>query len=190
MKKWIFIILAVLIIGGGAAGYFYYKNSANKSESAQNSTSKDSSTSQPTGSKNVATVIKDSKNLSTFTSSLKAASLTEGLQGTGPFTVLAPTDEAFKALPAGALDRWLKLENLEQLKNVLNYQIIPGTLNANQFTNGQKIKTANGQEIIVELADGQITFVDAKGGKATIVKSNLGASNGVVHTINAVLLPQ
>jgi uncharacterized surface protein with fasciclin (FAS1) repeats len=128
--------------------------------------------------------------LSTLVAAVKAAALVETLQGTGPYTVLAPTNEAFDKLPAGTLDTLLKPENKDQLASILTYHVIQGQVLANQLTNGQKVKTVNGQELTVEIANGTVAFVDAKGGKAIVEKADVNASNGVVHVINAVLLPQ
>ncbi len=190
MKNKIFIIIAVLVIGGGVATFVFFKNDAKKSESSQNTASQDATTKQPSGTKSIVVLTTDNSTLTTFASAVKTAGLTDTLEGTGPYTVLAPTNDAFKVLPAGTLDMLLKLENSAKLKNILSYHIIVGTLNKSQFTNGQKLKTVNGQELTVEITDGKVTFTDAKGGKATIVKADLNATNGVVHTVSAVLLPQ
>lgn len=190
MKKWAFIIITVIIIGGGAAGFLYYKNSANKTDTSQTPTSKDTSPTQPTGTKTLTVIIGDNKLLATYASAVKSTLLTDTFDSTGPYTVLAPTESAFKAMPAGTLDMLLKLENTAKLKNILTYHIIPGAITTSQLTDGQRLKTVNGQELVVELADGKVVFVDAKGGKATVTKSDIAASNGIVDTIDAVLLPQ
>lgn len=190
VKKWIFIVITVLVIGGGAAGYIFLKKDAKKSETTQNSSTQSSSTTLPAGTKTVTALINENKSLSTAAAAMKSAGLDQALEGTGPFTVLMATNDAYKLLPAGTIERLMKLENMEQLKNILNYQIIPGKITANQFVSGQKIKTQNGQELTVELTDGKVAFIDAKGGKAVIIKADINASNGIVHTVDAVLLPQ
>lgn len=189
MKKWSLVTITVLVIGAGAAGYMYYKSSTTTPVDSQEATS--ASTSTPSaGTKSVSVIIVDAKSLSRLGAALKSTLLSDTLEGTGPYTVLAPTDDAFKNMPAGVLDMLLKVDSKEKLKNILNYHVIPGTLALSQFTNGQKIKTVNGQELVVEVTDKQVTFVDAKGGKAMVVEGDKSATNGMVHTISAVLLPQ
>jgi uncharacterized surface protein with fasciclin (FAS1) repeats len=190
MKNKIFIIVAVLVIGGGVGAFLYIKNNAKNSDAVQSTTNQSSTTKRPTGTKSIVVLTTDNSSLSTFASAFKTAGLTDTLEGVGPYTVLAPTNDAFKALPAGTLNMLLQLENKDKLKNILSYHVVVGALNKSQFTNGQKLKTINGQELTVEIADGKVGFVDAKGGKAIIVKGDLSATNGVVHTVNAVLLPQ
>jgi uncharacterized surface protein with fasciclin (FAS1) repeats len=189
MKKWGFIVLAIVIIGGGVVGYFYYKGSASLGDAALNTDTQETTT-LPAGTKTVVAIVGDNATIAVFSAGLKSTLLADTLAGTGPYTVLAPTESAFKALPAGTLDTLLKVDNIAKFKNILNYHIIPGTITKSQFTNGQRIKTLNGQELIAELTDGKVIFVDAKGGKAAITKADISASNGVVHTIDAVLLPQ
>lgn len=190
MKNKIFAIVAVLVIGGGVAAFFYYKNSVTKTESPQTADTQATESTQPTGTKSIIVLTTDNSVLSTLASAVKAANLSELLDGVGPYTVLAPSNDAFKALPAGTLDTLLKLENAEKLKNILSYHVIPGTVRVSQLTNGQKIKTVNSQELVVDTSDGKVAFIDAKGGKAVVTKKDINAKNGVVHIVNAVLLPQ
>jgi uncharacterized surface protein with fasciclin (FAS1) repeats len=190
MKNKIFIVIAIVVIGGGAAAFFYYKNSVTKSDTSQTTASQSTDNTQPTGTKSIVVLSTDNVSLTTFTSAVKSAGLTDLLDGAGPYTVLAPSNDAFKALPDGTLDTLLKLENADKLKNILSYHIISGTLPISQLTDGQKIKTVNGQELVVSTADNKVTFIDAKGGKAVVTKKDINAKNGVVHIVNAVLLPQ
>jgi hypothetical protein len=190
MKKWAFISIAIIVIGGGAAALVYFKNSANKIDTSKTSISTNTAVTQPTGTKSISTVINDNKQLATFASAIKSALLTDTLDGTAPYTVLAPSESAFKTLPVGTLDMLLKLENSTRLKNILTYHIIPSAIKTSDLTEGQRLKTVNGQELIVHLSDSQVIFVDAKGGKAVVTKADVSASNGFVDTIDAVLIPQ
>lgn len=180
-------VVAVLLVGG--LGFWAYQNSQEDTPSTATSQT-EKSTDSSESSKNIVVVASNTSNLSTLVTAVKAAELVDTLQGAGPYTVLSPTDDAFKALPEGTLDNLLKPENKDQLKSILTYHVIQGQVLANQLTNGQKVKTVNGQELTVEIAEGKVYFVDAKGGKAMVEKADVNASNGVVHVISSVLLPQ
>lgn len=186
-KKWIIVVAVVLVVAVG--GYFVYQNNQD-SKKANEAQSQASIQASETSSKNIVVLATDTQTLSTLVAAVKAAALVETLQGTGPYTVLAPTNEAFKKLPEGTLDTLLKPENKAQLASILTYHVIQGSVKAKDLTNGQKVKTVNAQELTVELSDGKVYFIDAKGGKAMVEKADLNASNGTVHVIDAVLLPQ
>ena len=125
-------------------------------------------------------------NFKTFNNAIKAAGLVDTLKGEGPFTVLAPTDEAFAKLPEGTWDNLLKPENKEKLVAVLRYQIIPGkSLNADVLKlDGQEVKTVEGNSAKVAVKDGTVTIDGAK-----VVKSDIECSNGVIHAIDTVIMP-
>jgi uncharacterized surface protein with fasciclin (FAS1) repeats len=118
--------------------------------------------------------------LSTLVTAVKAA---ETLSGKGPFTVFAPTNEAFAALPDGVLESLLKPENKDQLIAVLTYHVVPSAVMSNQLKDGQKVKTVQGETILVDLKSG------AKVDNANVAKADIKASNGVVHVVDAVILP-
>ncbi len=126
-------------------------------------------------------------NFTTLVAAVKAAGLVDTLKGPGPFTVFAPTDEAFKKLPAGTLESLLKPENKEQLVGILTYHVVPGSVDAAKITgNKQKqfgIKSVQGAEIPVDTRDG------VKVSGANVTKTDINASNGVIHVIDAVILP-
>jgi uncharacterized surface protein with fasciclin (FAS1) repeats len=188
-KTIILIVVAVLVIAGGVAAYwFFVLNSSNSDDKTQMTTQSEAS--KPVSDKDVATLIADTGNLSNFNDALKAANLTTTLTGVGPYTVLAPSNNAFNALPSGTLDRLLKPENAQSLSSILSYHIAAGSLLTSQLTNGQKVKTTNGQEVIVSVDGTNVYFIDAKGNKALVTKSDIKAKNGVIHIIDAVLLPQ
>ena len=119
----------------------------------------------------------------TLVAAVKAAGLVETLQGPGPFTVFAPTDEAFAKLPKGTVEDLLKPENKEKLVAILTYHVVSGKVMAADVKT-MKAKTVNGQSLDVKVTDGNVT-VD----KAKVVKTDVPASNGVIHVIDSVVLP-
>lgn len=123
--------------------------------------------------------------LKTLATALQAAGLVDTLKGKGPFTVFAPTDEAFSKLPAGTVESLLKPENKEKLKAILLYHVVAGGLTAAQVVKQSSVKTLNGQELKLTVNDGTVMVNDAK-----VVKADILASNGVIHVIDTVLLPK
>ncbi|HZS99094.1 MAG TPA: fasciclin domain-containing protein [Terriglobales bacterium] len=121
----------------------------------------------------------------TLAKALQAAGLADTLKGKGPFTVFAPTDEAFGKLPAGTVESLLKPENKEKLKAILLYHVVSGDVNATQVVKLSSAKTINGQDVQVTVNDGTVLVNDAK-----VVKADVLASNGVIHVIDTVLLPK
>ena len=119
---------------------------------------------------------------STLVAAVTAAGLAETLQGEGPFTVFAPTDEAFAALPAGVLDKLLLPENKDVLTKILTYHVVPGAVMAADVTDGD-VATVEGQTVALSTADG-VTVNGAK-----VIQADVVASNGVIHVIDAVILP-
>ena len=110
------------------------------------------------------------------------------LAGAGPYTVFAPTDEAFAALPEGTLDTLLDPMNQEQLAGILTYHVVPAEVMAADVTSGE-VETVNGATFTVEVTDGTVTITDGQGNEAQVVQTDIVASNGVIHVIDAVLLP-
>lgn len=121
----------------------------------------------------------------TLVAALKAADLVDTLKGDGPFTVFAPTDEAFAKLPAGTVDDLLKPENKEKLKAVLTYHVVSGKVMASDAAKLTSAKTVQGQELTISATDGSVKINDA-----TVSKADIGASNGVIHVIDTVVLPK
>lgn len=119
----------------------------------------------------------------TLVAAVKAAGLVETLQGKGPFTVFAPTDEAFAKLPQGTMESLLKPENKEKLVAILTYHVVAGKVMAADVKT-MKVKTVNGKELDVKVADGVVTVDNAK-----VIKTDVAASNGVIHVIDTVVLP-
>lgn len=122
--------------------------------------------------------------LSTLVTAVQAADLVETLQSEGPFTVFAPTNEAFEALPDGVLDMLLKPENKDMLVSVLTYHIVSGKVMSGDLEDGMKATTVEGSEATIKIGYGNV-MVD----NATVAAADIEASNGVVHVIDAVILP-
>lgn len=121
----------------------------------------------------------------TLAKALQAADLIDTLKGAGPFTVFAPTDDAFAALPAGTVENLLKPENRTQLRRVLTYHVVPGRVMAADVVKLKSAKAVSGDTMTVAAGNGGVS-VD----KARVVKTDVAASNGVIHVIDAVLLPK
>ena len=120
----------------------------------------------------------------TLVAAVEAAGLVETLKGEGPFTVFAPTDAAFAALPEGTVENLLKPENKDQLVAVLTYHVIPGKVMSTDLSEGLKAATVQGQEVTITLDGG------AKVDGAVISAADIEATNGVIHVIDSVILPQ
>ena len=133
--------------------------------------------------KTIVDVAAGSGQFNTLVAAVKAAGLVETLNGKGPFTVFAPTDEAFAKLPAGTVENLLKPENKEKLVAVLTYHVLPGELMAADVRT-TNAKTVNGKKLAIKVHDGKVTV-----GGANVVKTDVAASNGVIHVIDAVLIP-
>jgi uncharacterized surface protein with fasciclin (FAS1) repeats len=121
----------------------------------------------------------------TLAAALKAAGLVDTLKSAGPFTVFAPTDEAFAKLPAGTVDDLLKPENHDKLVAILTYHVVPGKVMAKDVVKLHEAKTVNGKEVKIMTEGGKV-MVD----NANVVKTNIDCSNGVIHVIDSVILPQ
>ena len=137
-----------------------------------------------------------SKAHTTLVAAVKAADLVTTLKSKGPFTVFAPTNDAFAKLPAGTVETLLKPENKAKLAGILTYHVVSGTLDAKAVL--AAIKKGNGEAVLTTVAGGKLTaglenekviLTDEKGGKATVTATDLKASNGVIHVVSSVLLP-
>ncbi len=141
-----------------------------------------------TTTKTIVDVAASNPEFSTLVTAVKAAGLTETLSGTGPFTVFAPTNAAFEKLPAGTLASLLKPENKQKLANILTYHVLAGKVMAADVKPG-KVKTASGAEFTVSVEGGKVTITDGQGNTANVVKTDIPATNGVIHVLDTVLLP-
>lgn len=146
--------------------------------------------------KNIVENAANSKDHTTLVAAVKAADLVDTLSGPGPFTVFAPTNEAFNALPAGTVDNLLKPENKDQLKKVLTYHVVAGAMDSKAIKKAIKdghgkatLTTVEGGTLTGSIKGGKLMLTDEKGGMATVTIADVYQSNGVIHVINAVLLP-
>ncbi len=121
---------------------------------------------------------------STLVAAVKAAGLVETLKGDGPFTVFAPTNEAFAKLPDGTVESLLKPENKEKLIGILTYHVVPGKVMAADVAPGE-VGTVNGEKAKISVGDGKV-MID----NATVTATDVGASNGVIHVIDTVIMPE
>lgn len=134
-------------------------------------------------SETIAAAAQATPDLSTLVAALKAAGLVSTLEGKGPYTVFAPTNQAFADIQP-TVDKLLEPGNKGELKKVLTYHVVPGVYTAADLKDGQKLKTVEGQDLTVSVKDGTV-----KVNGATVEKADVNASNGVVHIINEVLVP-
>lgn len=146
--------------------------------------------------KNIIENAVNSKDHTTLVAAVKAAGLVETLQGSGPFTVFAPTNAAFDKLPAGTVDNLVKPENKATLTNILTYHVVPGRLDAKALAQQIKagngtatLKTASGGTLTATMAGKNVRITDEKGGSATVAIADVYQSNGVIHSVDTVLMP-
>jgi uncharacterized surface protein with fasciclin (FAS1) repeats len=137
-----------------------------------------------TASKTIAELAVSSKSLSTLVAALKAADLVDTLSGEGPFTVFAPTNAAFAKLPKATLDKLLKPENKEMLKKILTYHVVPGKITSKMLKPSQQVETVEGSKVTVKVRGGKVMVKNA-----TVLKADVAASNGVIHSIDTVIMP-
>ena len=121
----------------------------------------------------------------TLAAALDAAGLVDTLKGDGPFTVFAPTDEAFAKLPEGTVESLLEPENRDQLVAILTYHVVPGKVQAAEVVKLSKATTVNGADVSIAVADSGVRIDNAN-----VVATDIGASNGVIHVIDTVILPE
>src|SRR6202023_1735434 len=132
----------------------------------------------------------------TLVAAVKAAGLFDTLNSPGPFTVFAPTDDAFAKLPAGTVDMLVKPENKDTLTKILTYHVVAGKISSKELARMIKqgggkatLKTVQGEDLTATMSGGHIMLTDAKGGMATITTADVFQSNGVIHVIDTVLMP-
>jgi uncharacterized surface protein with fasciclin (FAS1) repeats len=146
--------------------------------------------------KNIVENAMNSKDHTTLVAAVKAAGLVDTLEGSGPFTVFAPTNDAFDKLPAGTVDTLLKPENKDMLTKVLTYHVIAGRISAKDLEKKIKaghgkaeLKTVQGETLTATWMDNKIMLTDEKGGMATVTVTDVYQSNGVIHVVDTVLMP-
>ena len=140
-------------------------------------------------SKNIIENAVNSKDHTTLVAAVKAAGLVDTLSGPGPFTVFAPTNEAFDKLPQGTVATLVEPANKATLTKILTYHVVAGKLEASNLTDGKKLKTVQGEELTVKRSGDTVMIIDSKGGSSTVTIPNVNQSNGVIHVIDTVLMP-
>lgn len=147
-------------------------------------------------SKNIVENAVNSKDHTTLVAAVKAAGLVETLSGTGPFTVFAPTNDAFAKLPAGTVETLVKPENKQTLTGILTYHVVAGRMSAMDLMKAIKdgggkatLKTVAGSSLTAMMKGNKIELTDAKGGMSTVSIADVNQSNGVIHVIDTVLMP-
>jgi uncharacterized surface protein with fasciclin (FAS1) repeats len=158
--------------------------SSDSTSSSDTTAKANASTTMPVKSETIVEIASANADFSTLVGALKTAGLVETLSGKGPFTVFAPTNEAFAKLPAGTLASLTP----EQLKSILTYHVVAGEVLAKDVKSG-KVKTVNGEELTINVNGDKVTITDAKGNTVNVVKTDIVGSNGVIHVIDGVLLP-
>ena len=146
--------------------------------------------------KNIVQNAVNSKDHTTLVAAVNAAGLVDTLEGAGPFTVFAPVNAAFEKLPAGTVDTLLKPENKDQLVKVLTYHVVAGKVSSSDLVKMIKdgggkadLTTVAGGKITASITDGKVILTDEKGGTATVTIADVFQSNGVIHVVDSVLLP-
>jgi transforming growth factor-beta-induced protein len=141
--------------------------------------------SAPAGKSDIVDTAVAAGSFKTLAAALKAANLIDALKDEGPFTVFAPTDEAFSKLPAGTVEDLLKPENKPKLQSILKYHVVSGKVMAEQVSKMNSAQTLAGQSVAIHVNNGTVMVNDA-----TVTKADIHCSNGVIHVIDTVLLPQ
>ncbi len=163
------VIVAALVCAALAAGFLARPQVAKADEPAK---------------KDIVDTAVSAGNFKTLAAALKAAGLIDTLKGAGPFTVFAPTDEAFAKLPAGTVEDLLKPANKEKLVSILTYHVVPAKAMAKDVAGMSSAKTVNGKELKLKADGGKVMVNDA-----AVIKADIETSNGVIHVIDTVLLP-
>jgi uncharacterized surface protein with fasciclin (FAS1) repeats len=147
--------------------------------------------------KTIVDVAVGSKDHTTLVAAVKAADLVSTLQSAGPFTVFAPTNAAFAKLPAGTVEYLLKAENKATLAKILTYHVVAGSFNATAVVKAIKdgggsatLKTVSGGNLVASIKEGKVILTDEKGATSSVVATDLAANNGLIHVIDAVVLPK
>lgn len=188
-SKMIIIVIAIIAVLG--VGGFVLANRDDGKEATNTTTSqtKTEEATQKQTESNIVEIAAGDTQFSTLVAAVKAAGLAETLSGTGPFTVFAPTNAAFDKLPAGTVDSLLKPESLDTLKSILTYHVVPAAAMSSDLKDGQELTTVQGAILTVGIKDGVVTLTDAKGGVSTVTKADIKASNGYIHVIDTVVMP-
>jgi uncharacterized surface protein with fasciclin (FAS1) repeats len=191
MRRTLSLVAALsLALGAAACGSSDTDEAAPAASSSAPETSASASPSESAASSDIVDTAVAAGDFTTLATALDAAGLVETLKGPGPFTVFAPTDAAFEALPDGTLDTLLA-EPQGDLKSILTYHVVPAKVMAADVAtmDGQDVETVNGATFKVGVDGDKVTLTDAAGNTVNVVKTDVEASNGVIHVIDAVLMP-
>lgn len=181
-------LAAVAIVGALAACSSDDSSSPAASSAAESTTEATSSSTIANEGMSITDIVASDPNFSTLLAAVGAADLADTLAGEGPYTVFAPTNDAFDALPAGTLDSLLKPANKDQLAGILTYHVVEGEVMAADVTPGD-VTTVNGADFTISVDNGDVIITDGQGNQAMVTQTDIEASNGVIHVIDAVLLP-
>lgn len=189
IKKTLVLALCVpaLAFGVAACGDDDSDNGSTTTEMETGATMNDASAGSGNGEMaagDIVAVAGGNADLSTLVDAVSAADLVETLQGEGPFTVFAPTNEAFAALPPAELKRLLKPANKDELANILTYHVVAGDIKAADLADGQMVETVQGEKLEVAIDGDEVMIGDAR-----VIQPDIAADNGTVHVIDTVLLP-
>jgi uncharacterized surface protein with fasciclin (FAS1) repeats len=192
-KTGIIVAVVIVLLAGGA--YAYSRSSTNTTTSMHENTDTMAATGQQgvmvggalmTPDRDIVANALNASNVTTLVAAVKAAGLVETLQGAGPFTVFAPTNDAFAKLPAGTVEMLVKPENKAKLTDILTYHVVAGRYTSADLTDGQILKTVEGKTLTIhKAADGKITV----NGMAMVETPDVISSNGVTFVIDSVLMP-
>ena len=177
------VILIVTAIGACLALGCQRQEAAAPDSAARKPARKHASNIPPLHPTNIVSLASGSEDHTTLVAAIEAADYVTSVAASGPLTVFAPTNEAFDQLPAGTVDELLEPENADQLRRILQYHVTTSSLPVTSFSDGQLLAMANGAKTTIHVKDGQVTINDAH------VVSSIPASNGMLHIIDAVLLP-
>ena len=188
--------LTLALLVGANAAFSQTQNAAGRTDSTSTSGMTGTSTSSETTMKAGGSTGKDltisaakSADHTILFRALRVSGLTEQASGKGPYTVFAPTNDAFNKLPAGALDQLLKPAGKQQLVKLLAYHVVKGKLTADQLQDGQKLRTIAGGTLTVSKQGDAVTITDGRGSTATVNQADIEATNGVIHSVDTVLMP-
>ncbi len=181
-KKWITMLAVVASLSIVAAA-------CSSDDDMSSSPTEASETSAPAeASGTITDAVAGNEDFSTLLAAVETADLGETLAGEGPYTVFAPTNDAFAALPEGTLEALLKPKNQDLLSSILTYHVVPAEVMAADVQTGE-VTTVNGATFTVEASDAAVSITDGRGDEARVTSTDIVTSNGVIHVIDAVLLP-
>ncbi len=181
---WALLLAVALLFGTSASVVAQDQNSANRTATTTTTVKTGSST-----GKDLAISAAKSANHTILFRALRVSGLTEQASGKGPYTVFAPTNEAFEKLPAGSVEELWKPAARPKLIKLLAYHVVKGKYTADQLQDGQKLKTVTGGTLTVGKQGENITITDGAGNAATINQADVEATNGIIHSIDTVLMP-